>query len=118
MIKKIEKRLVIRLKDMTEDKIQDVVDENIKEAEQVMGHPLGHRVDVRRDPVDPTKILVDLEITPVQTRSALWCWDCGQPSYIGYDEELLACYCGSTNMHDRPRTNLDAMAGAVTNEEG
>jgi hypothetical protein len=112
MIKKIEKRLMIPLKDVTDDKIEEVVNQEILRAEEVMGQPVGKCVNVRRDPDNPDTMLVDLEITPVPMRTVWWCWDCGQPSYLALSDVIDKCFCGSSNLHDRKRTALDALKEA------
>ena len=72
--------------------------------------------------------------TPVVESMIKWCWDCGWQGIPGrvfdaqnkngdsfvYENvyELENCgHCRSKNLHDRQRTSLDAMAGAV-GEEG
>ena len=105
----MKRKLSVLVSEMSEEKVEKLIEEHKAEAGQYMPEPLGHVVDVRRDPVDPTSMIVELEIKPVALRTVWWCWDCGQPSYLALSDVVEKCFCGSDNIHGRKRTALDAM---------
>ena len=69
------------------------------------------KVDVRRNPHDPTSLLVDLEIRPPPVYK-FWCWDCGRSHFVNRGEPYR-CTCGEPLIHTRPKTTLDSMKETI-----
>lgn len=72
-----------------------------------------YQIDVKRNPHSPDVLDVDIKFTPPGFFILKHCWDCG--SGVKGPPDADHCPCGG-ELHDRPRTALDALKEAVGDE--